>query len=277
MLLKLIVLLCFAFSSLAIVCTDYAFLPSLLLGLGVWAGSFLVLLLLAAGVLWLICLPVDQSKPQTEDSNFYRKTAAIYIEALIQLLRVRVHTRGLEQIPAEGRFFLVCNHQFIADPGVLLHFFPKSQLSFVTKKENQKLPFVGPIMHKILCQPIDRENDREALKGILNCISIIKEDKASVALFPEGGTSKDGKLHHFRSGAFKIAQRTKVPVVVCTLQNTRPILHNGLRLKPTDVELHLVKVIQPEEYAGMNTVQMAQMAYDLMIQDLGPEFLPEEA
>ena len=98
-----------------------------------------------------------------------------------------------------------------------------------------------------------------------------------MALFPEGGTSKDGKLHHFRSGAFKIAQRTKVPVVVCTLQNTRPILHNGLRLKPTDVELHLVKVIQPEEYAGMNTVQMAQMAYDLMIQDLGPEFLPEEA
>ncbi|MBQ9166160.1 MAG: 1-acyl-sn-glycerol-3-phosphate acyltransferase [Oscillospiraceae bacterium] len=260
----------------AAVSTGFDLLSAVLLFLGAALGSFIVFWLLAALILWLICLPVDQTKPQTEDSPLYRKLAAVYISGLIRLLRIRIHTKGLEQIPTDGRFFLVSNHLFIADPAFLLHVFPRSQLSFVTKKENQKLPFVGPIMHKILCQPIDRNNDRASLKGILNCIKIIQEDKASVAIFPEGGTSKDGKLHHFRAGAFKIAQRTKVPVVVCTLQNTRPIFHNALRFRPTDVELHLVKVIQPEEYAGMNTVQMTDMAYEIMLEDLGDSFRTEE-
>ena len=199
---------------------------------------------------------------------------AVYVEALIQSLQVRVHTEGLEKTPKEGRFLLVCNHLFIADPGILLHYFKDSQLAFITKKENQALPFVGPIMHKILCQPLDRENDRQALRSIINCINIIKQDKASIAVFPEGGTSKDGKLHHFRHGAFKIALKTKVPIVVCTIQGTRNILKNGLRLKPTDVRLHLVEVIGPEEYGAMTTVALGERIYQDMLDDLGADFVP---
>ena len=74
----------------------------------------------------------------------------LYIEALIQLVRVRLHTKGLENTPKEGRFLLVCNHLFIADPGIVLHCFRKSQLAFLTKKENYRLPFIGAFMHKIL-------------------------------------------------------------------------------------------------------------------------------
>ena len=150
-------------------------------------------------------------KPQEHDSPFYRRVTQVYIDALVSLLRVRIHTTGLEKVPTEGRFVLVCNHLFIADPCVLLHCFPKSQLAFVTKQENQKLFVVGKVMHKILCQPIDRENDRAALKTIIKCIQLLKDDEASVAVFPEGYTSKDGKLHHFRSGVFKIAQKANVP------------------------------------------------------------------
>ena len=132
------------------------------------------------------------------------------------------------------------------------------------------------MMHKILCQPINRENDREALKTILKCIQIIKEDKASIAVFPEGYTSMDRKLHHFRSGVFKIAQKTRVPVVVCTLTNSYQVFHNALRLKPTDIDLHLLAVIQPEEYVGMTTVALAEKIHAMMAEDLGPAYAPEE-
>ena len=37
-------------------------------------------------------------------------------------------------------------------------------------------------MHKILCQRVNRENDREALKTILKCIDILKKDKASIGM-----------------------------------------------------------------------------------------------
>ena len=172
---------------------------------------------------------------------------------------------------------LVCNHLFIADPCVLLHCFPKSQLAFVTKQENQKLFVVGKVMHKILCQPIDRENDRAALKTIIKCIQLLKDDEASVAVFPEGYTSKDGKLHHFRSGVFKIAQKANVPIVVCTIQNTRQIFRNVTHLKPTDVELHLVDVIPAENLKGKTTVDIGNQVHEMMIGDLGESFRAEEA
>ena len=246
--------------------------PALWLTILMFAVFYLVLAGAAFAFLWFSCKAVDMGKPQEEDSPFYRAVMYLYIEALISLVGVRLHTKGLEKTPKEGRFLLVCNHLFIADPGILLHCFRKSQLAFVTKQENQKLPIVAPIMHKILCQPIDRENDRAALKTILKCISLLKEDKVSVCVFPEGYTSKDGKLHHFRSGVFKIAQKANVPIVVCTIQNTRPIFKNLRKLKKTDVELHLVDVIPAEELKGKTTVEIGDRIYEMMIADLGEEF-----
>ena len=245
---------------------------SMLLAPVFFFGFLLALMLLAFLFLWLCCALVDQEKPQEEDSPFYRRVMYLYIEALMTLVGIRLHTRGLEKTPADGRFLLVCNHLFLADPGVLLHCFKKSQLAFVTKKENQSMFVVGPIMHKILCQPIDRENDRAALRTILKCIQLIKEDKVSIGVFPEGYTSKDGKLHHFRSGVFKIAQKTGVPIVVCTIQNTRQIFRNLAKLKKTDVHVHLVEVIPPEEFKGLSTVELADRVYACMIADLGEDF-----
>ena len=241
-----------------------------------FAGFWLGLLLIAFVFLWVLCLAVDLDKPQEHDSRFYRAVMYVYIEALICLVLVRVHTKGLEKTPKDGRFLLVCNHLFIADPGILLHCFQGSQLAFITKKENQKLFLIGKIMHKIMCQPLDRENDRAALKTILKCIQLIKDDEVSIGAFPEGYTSKDGKLHPFRAGVFKIAQKTNVPIVVCTIRNTRQIFPNLRHLRHTDVELHLVDVIPAEDLKGRTTVDIGNQVYEMMIADLGEQFRYEQ-
>lgn len=234
-----------------------------------FCGSYLALMLLAFLFLWLMCALVDQRKVPERDSKFYRGMTHLYVDALIRIAGVRIHTEGLENTPKDGRFLLVCNHLFAADPGVLLACFRNSQLAFITKKENCSMFIVGPMMHKILCQPLDRENDRQALNTILRCIDLIRQDQVSIGVFPEGYTSKDGHLHPFRSGVFKIAQKAKVPIVVCTLRNTRAILHNALRLKKTDVQLHLVGVIEPEEFAGQTAVQISDRVHRMMAEDLG--------
>ena len=250
----------------------YLTVQSLLWALGAFCIAFVVLAAIALAFLWIACKKVDMEVPQEEDSPFYRAMMYIYIEALVTLVGARIVTRGLEKTPREGRFLLVCNHLFIADPGVLLHCFRKSQLAFVTKQENQRLPIIAPIMHKILCQPIDRENDRAALKTILKCISLLKEDKCSMCVFPEGYTSKDGKLHPFRPGVFKIAQKANVPIVVCTIQNTRQIFKNLKKLKKTEIPLHLVDIIPAEEVKALSTVELSDRVYECMISDLGEEF-----
>ena len=232
---------------------------------------FLLFLLLAVIFLALVCAPVDIQKPQHEDSRFYRFIMYLYIELLIQVVGLKIETKGLERIPTGRRFVLVCNHQSEADPGIIHHFFRKSQLAFISKKENANMPFVGKIMHKTLCQMVNRQNDREALKTILKCIEIIKEDKASIAVFPEGGIKGGNVLHPFRHGVFKIAQRTRVPIVVCTLWGTQNVFHNGLRLKPTDVDFHVLGVVQPEQIQGKTAVEVGQLVHSMMAKDLGPD------
>ncbi len=238
-------------------------------------GYFAALFLLAVLYCAVICAAVDRKKPVEQDSPFYRANMYVYVEFLMNLLRVKVKATGLEKTPKEGRFLLVCNHQQMADPGILLHFFKKSQLAFVSKKENEKLPIINKFLHKTMCQSIERENDRQGLQVVLKCIQMIKNDLVSVAVFPEGYTTKDGKVRHFRPGAFKIAQKTQVPIVVCTINGTMPLFRNLKTFSATRAELHLVDVIRPEDYAGKTTAEISDLVYEMMISDLGEDFRAE--
>ena len=239
----------------------------------VFAG---IVLLGFLGLLYM-CKRVDQTNPQEEDDKFYRIVADLVIGAALPFLRIRIKKSGLEKVPVEGRFLLVCNHCNNADPIILLHVLRKFQMAFISKRENSTMFVIGPMMHKLQCQLINRENDREALKTILKCIQILKEDKASIAVFPEGGIlSEDGKLHHFRPGVFKIAQKANVPIVVCTLHNTKDVVHNILHLKPSSVQMKVLEVIPAEELKGVTTVDISKRCYELMAADLGPDLIAED-
>ena len=239
-------------------------------------GILLVLVLLAFLFLLLLASVVDLSKEQEQDSKLYRKTVELYLDAALPPLRWNVKAKGMEKVPVDSRFLLVCNHVSLADPVVLLHVFAGRQVAFISKRENQTMFLVGKVMHRLLCQPINRENDREALKTIIKCIQIIRDDKASIGVFPEGYIHEDKKLHHFRSGVFKIAQKTQVPIVVCTLKNTRNAISNLLHHRHTNIEATVLEVIRPEEYADLHTTDIAQRVYEIMAADLGPENVSQE-
>ena len=245
-------------------------------------GSFVALLVLWFLMLLVMGKLVKMDKTYEQDAPFYRWAANHTIRAVITLLRVKIHTEGLEKLPADGRFLLACNHLNDIDPAALLWAFPKSRLSFISKRENDRLFLAGPFLRKLGCQPINRENDREALKTILTCIRIIQNDALSIGVFPEGYVSKDKLLHPFRHGVFKIAQRTGVPIVVCTLRDTHRVLPNAKKLKGSEVTLHLVDVIPAEQVRGHTAVQLGERVYEIMARDLGPELVlqtekPEDA
>ena len=237
-----------------------------------FVGTLALLALLAYLFLLYLCSKVDQDVPQEDEDPFYRKVVNLYIESVLPCLRVHIKHSGTEKVPQNGRFLLVCNHNNDSDPVMIMRVLPKHQLAFIAKKEAKTRFIVGPMMHKLLCQLINRENDREALKTILRCIQILKEDKASVAVFPEGGIlSQDEKLHHFRPGVFKIAQKAKVPIVICTLRGTVPVMYNITHFKRSDVELRVVDVIPAEELEDVTAVDISNRVYQIMADDLGPE------
>lgn len=239
-------------------------------------GSALALAAVTFLFAWICCALVRLDVPQEKDSPFYRKMVYALADAIFVILQMRLHTQGLEKTPKQGRFLLVCNHIHDLDPVTLFKCFKKSQLAFISKRENSSMFLVGKLMHKTMCQLINRENDREALKTIIKCVQLLQNDQVSIAVFPEGYTSLNGKLHPFRSGVFKIAQKAKVPIVVCTLKNTNHVFHNAKRLKPTDVHLHLLDVLYPETFAQMTTVQIGEKIHAMMAEDLGPDLVHME-
>jgi len=151
-----------------------------LLPLGFLGGTVLAVIL-AAAFLIIACAVVDMKVLPDKDSKFYRKMTYLYIDAVKTVLGLKIETEGLEKTPTDTRFLLVCNHISDLDPVVLLYTFHKSTMAFISKRENDQKPIVGQIQRKILCQPINRENDREALKTILRCIQLIKRIKCPSA------------------------------------------------------------------------------------------------
>ena len=237
------------------------------------AGSFLLLLILWFMLMVIMGAVADMETKQEQDSKFYRWVMCNTVDFLLPLLGVRIHTQGFEQKLPEGRFMLVCNHLHDIDPVMLLKLFPKRQLAFIGKKEVAGMFLAGPFLKMTLGQFVNRENDREALKAILECIRLLKEDKCSVAVFPEGYIKQDRLLRPFRPGVFKIAQKANVPIVVCTLRDTHKALGSVMKLKGADIHLHLLSVIPAEELAGVTTVDIANRVYTMMAQDLGPELV----
>ena len=247
-----------------------------LLPLG-FAGCFVLCAVVCFLYVWLSDRYSDPDAQYDSDDPHVRGIIRWYAPAVFRLLGCKIETSGIEKLPADGRFLMVSNHLADLDPGIFFITFPHNQLSFIAKKEVQDMPIVGRLMRKILCQFVDRENDREALKTILRCISILKEDKANIAVFPEGKKSTDRYLlHHFRPGVFKIAQKAGVPIVVCTLRGTQNILPNAKKLRRTPIRLNLVEVIPAEELKGITAVDIAHRVHAIMAADLGAEHVAED-
>ena len=226
-------------------------------------------LILCHIILFVIAiLIINPKSPQKRASGFYRWAIKYTIPMIFKLVGVRIHTSGSEKIPEDKRVLLVCNHIHDFDPVVIISEFPDLELGFIAKKEIYvTLKVVAKAMRKLHCLPIDRENDREAAKTIVSAIKLIRDDIVSVGVFPEGYTSRDGKLHEFRNGSFKIALKANCPIVVCTLDSTNKILKNLFKRK-TDVYLDVADVITEEELAQMNTVQIGERVHKTMEESL---------
>lgn len=231
-------------------------------------GFFLCFLILHLGVFAISVLIVNPNKPSEKGNKYYRFLVKITLPMVFKICRVKVNVTGEDKIPYDKRVMLVCNHINDIDPAVIIKCFPDLELGFIAKKEVYTLfPFVAKIMKKLYCLPIDRENNREGVKTILKAIEYIKNDKASIGIFPEGYTSLDGELHEFRNGAFKIATKAKCPIVVCTLVNSEKVFKNLFKRK-TEVFLDVLDVITEEETAVLHTDAISERVHSEMLENI---------
>ena len=136
---------------------------------------------------------------------------------------VKLEVNGKENIPNQACLF-VANHISFFDI-VVTYPLMISPTGYIAKKELEKVPFLSWIMRFVNCIFLDRKDPRNGLKAVLSAADMIKSG-ISVFLFPEGTRSKTGKMGEFKDGGFKIATKSKAPVVPVGITGTNDILEN---------------------------------------------------
>ena len=228
-----------------------------------FAGCFLALNLLYV-VFWvLVAQSVDDTEPLEKQSGLCRIGCASVAGWLCAWAGLRVRVTGEELLPREGRFVMVCNHRSAFDPVATEAKLRAYNLAFISKPSNLKLPFIGKLGYGAGFLPIDRENDRKALKSILTAADYLKRDLCSMVIYPEGTRSKTEELLPFHAGSFKIAQRAGVPLVIAAIRGTERVRQN-VPFRPTRAELRILEVLSAEQVKAMGTQELAAHSREQM-------------
>lgn len=215
-------------------------------------------------IFWLsISLTISMKKEYTKTNKFYNWVFVLWYRYMMIVGMIRLHVTGYEKVPFGTHFLLVSNHRSKFDNFVQCAVLKKTQIAYISKPENFKIPMGRRYMRRGLYLAIARNNPKEALGTILKAIDYIKSDTVSIGIFPEGTRSTDGSLKDFKPGSFKIAEKAGCPVVVCCMQGTENIAKNW-PFKKTDVYMDILEVIPADVWAEKTTVEVAKYAQDLV-------------
>jgi len=195
----------------------------------------------------------SEEYPEQEKYDHIRKILSHVVEDGNVDLRVT----GLENIPREGGLLLYGNHQGLFDIVALAHTCPRP-LAAVLKKELKNLPLLKQIIACTKSFPMDREDVRQSLTVIQNVTEEVKKGRAYV-IFPEGTRSKTGnQMKEFHGGSFRAATKSKATVLPVAFIDCYKVLDQK-GSQPITVQVHYLKPIPYEEYAGMKPAQLAAL------------------
>ena len=252
--------------------------PDFLKCLGLGFLIFIIVWICVFLLIWiffiLIALTISFKKEYKSLSKFYSYIFTLWYKYVCAFAHARIHFSGLDLItqgiPKDKKFLAVCNHRSGFDNFIMTIALSKvgQNISYITKPENYKIPLARNYMKRGLYISIDRDNVRNALKSIMKSIEYINEGIVNIGVFPEGTRSKNGELLPFKPGCLKVAEKSECPIVVCTVQGSEKIIKNFF-WKRTDVYFDVLKVIQPEEFVEISTVDVSDEIRKLMLEKLG--------
>lgn len=248
--------------------------PDFLKCLGFGFLIFIIVWICIFLLIWLffifIALTISYKKEYKSISKFYSYIFTLWYKYVCAFAHTRIHFSGLDLIPQDKKFLAVCNHRSSYDNFIMTIALSKvhQNISYITKPENYKIPLARNYMKRGLYVSIDRENVRNALKAIMKSIEYINENIINIGVFPEGTRSKTGELLPFKPGCLKVAEKSECPIVVCTVQGSENISKNFF-WKRTDVYFDVLKVIQPEDFVDISTVDVSDEIRKLMLEKLG--------
>ncbi len=171
-----------------------------------------------------------------------------------------IHTKayGTENLPAEGGYMMYPNHQGKYDALGIMDTHDRP-CSLVMDKAKSNTILVKEFVDLVQGKRLDKKNVRQAL-SIINEVAKEVSNGARYILFPEGGYDFNNRNNvcNFKAGSFKIALKSKAPIVPVALIDSYRVF-NSFWMGPVTTQVHYLKPIYFEEYGSLRTQEIANL------------------
>jgi len=202
---------------------------------------YLLFLILNTLILALVIIAIS---PFDRKGNLVHYIGKFWSLLNIYISGTRLAIKGKEKIEKGRTYIVMCNHQGLMDPWVLIGKLPL-QLRWTIKPEVKKMPVFGYALERMGHIYVGSRKRKDTGLTLEVAVQKIRQG-ASVVFFPEGTRSKDGSLQKFHKGGAIIAIRSGVSILPVTINGSRFVLPKGtLALMPGKIQVIVGDSIDP--------------------------------
>ena len=178
---------------------------------------------------------------------------------------VRWEVEGTHRIEPGTQYFFLSNHLSNFDIPLLFRAIP-TPIRYLAKKELYKIPVFAQALEVGGIVKIDRGAGASSYAAINEGVARAKRDGYSLIVFPEGTRSRDGELHPFKKGAFRMAIATGLPVVPVTVNGTWEVWPPGSKLfYKGDASVVIHEPIQTSHLTVQNDIDaLREQVYEMI-------------
>lgn len=207
-------------------------------------GIYLALFVIVSIPMYFIACFIGR-KDERKKVAFTQAMVRVVFRMILGILGAKVECEGVEKVPKDEAVMYIANHRSYCD--ILAGYLTVPNLtSFVAKKGLGKVPCLSRWMRYLKCLFLDRENQKEGLKIILQGIEQIKEGY-SVFIMPEGTRNSGEGLLPFHEGSFKLSTKTGCAIVPITMKNAdKAIGHHFAWFSPTKIKVLYGDPVYPD-------------------------------
>ncbi|HEV7374198.1 MAG TPA: lysophospholipid acyltransferase family protein, partial [Pyrinomonadaceae bacterium] len=160
-------------------------------------------------------------------------------------------------------YVFLSTHQSYMDIPAMLGYLP-AQLRIAAKKSLFRIPFMGWHLTRAGHIPIDRSSTQNAIASMQKAADYLRNGICAF-VFPEGTRSRDGYLHKFKKGGFKLAIQANVPIIPITIIGSRQVLPpDEIIFRPGPIDMYVDAPIPTNGLTDEDLEPLMETVYEIM-------------
>jgi 1-acyl-sn-glycerol-3-phosphate acyltransferase len=232
-----------------------------------WIPNIIVLgRIFLSTLFWATCILLISLWSRKKERE--RALAHRWIDRLVAIAEISIDLTIEEPFsPADGPFIFMANHQSFMDIPILAIVLRQFSLSWVALSWLVNVPFFGWAFKRldpVLVKPGNKRINSAAMKTARETLF----NGNSLLVFPEGERSWNGQLSPLKTGFFKLALESEVPIVPVTIAGAGQLLPPGsCKVKHGTVRVNVGKRLVPGQWLVEDLKEAIRVNLDNHLRD----------